>query len=283
MISRRLTVKIAACQLAPAHDIEVRKAQMHSILLRSEKEQVDLICFPEGFLTGYYVDEVLARENSLKVGESDFDEWLKIAKNYSPTVIVGFNERVGVALFDSAAVIENGKLLGVQRKHYLYHNYFASGTSFRHFQSKGVNFGVVICLDTKYFEPSRILALQGAAILFSPMCNRVSTDHPYAKRPSYYSHFVARSYENQCWLVTADWALLSDGETTCPGRSVIYDPDGKEVARSREGIEDLLLFDIPKERLFREKDQRVCGSPLLSQEIATISSAEPMTGKFLTK
>ena len=262
-------MKVAACQFTPASEIQARKVQMKSILKKAEDERIDFLCLPEGFLTGYYAQEDMARKNSLEVGESAFEEWLQILKGSAATIIVGFNEREGDQIFDSAAVIENGRILGVQRKHYLYHRYFTSGSSFSPFSSKGIIFGVVICLDTNYFEPSRLLSLQGASILFSPMCNRVSLNHLYAKRPPYYSQFVARTHENRCWLVAADWIWANDGESICPGHSVIYDSDGQEVARSQEGMEQFLILDIPSDRLMQDKGRRVHGSQPLAQEIAT--------------
>lgn len=265
-------VRVAACQYAPVSEIKARKDQVRTVLEKAEIERIDFVCFPEGFLTGYYEQENLAHINSLKVGEGAFGDWLEVFRGTTSTSIIGFNEREGSKIFDSAAIIENGKLLGVQRKHYLYHNYFASGTSFVTFQSKGITFGVVICLDTIYFEPARLLALQGASILFSPMCNRVPPNHPYAKRPSYYSHFVARSFENRCWLVTADWGWLNDGTSICPGHSVIYNPDGQECARSNEGVEQMVISDIPIEHLISNKGRRIHGSKLLSDEIAKLDS-----------
>ncbi len=263
-------IKVAAYQYTPANDIQARKAQIHNILEKAASKHVDFLCLPEGALTGYYDQEELARKNSLAV-EEDFQEWLDVFRNSTVSVIVGFNERDGDQIFDSAAIIENGSLLGVQRKHYLYHNYFASGTSFSPFSCKGITFGVVICLDTNYFEPARILALQGATILFSPMCNKVPLDHAYAKRPPYYSQFVARSHENRCWLVSADWIWTNDGISVCPGHSVIYDPDGREIARSQEGKEQFLITEIPLNHLFHEKGRRVHGSQKLAQTIEQLT------------
>ncbi len=261
-------VRIGSYQATPESAFAARKAQVNRILSKADKENIDFLCLPEGFLTGYYADEELARKNCLETDGVIFREWLAEISHYQATVIIGFNEREGNHIYDSAAVIEKGSLLGVQRKHYLYHNYFTPGSSFSIFRSKDMPFGVTICLDANYFEPARLLAMQGAAVLFSPMCNRVPLNHPYAKRPNYYSHFVARSFENRCWLVTADWIYPNDGSAVCPGHSVIYDPDGQEIARSPEGIEDLLIVDIPQDRLFQEKGRRVHGSPVLFQEIA---------------
>ncbi len=264
-------IKVAAYQYTPANDIQARKAQIQNILEKAASKHVDFLCLPERALTGYYAQEELARKNSLAVEEEDFQEWLGVFRNSPATVIVGFNERDGDQIFDSAAIIENDSLLGVQRKHYLYHNYFASGTSFSPFNCKGITFGVVICLDTNYFEPARILALQGATILFSPMCNKVPLDHAYAKRPPYYSQFVARSHENRCWLVSADWIWTNDGISVCPGHSVIYDPDGREIARSQGGEEQFLVTEIPLNHLFHEKGRRVHGSQKLAQIIEQLT------------
>lgn len=273
-------IKVAAYQYTPAIDIQGRKTQIHNILEMAASNQIDFLCLPEGSLTGYFAQGDLARKNSLSVKGDDFQQWLGVFRNSSATVIVGFNERDGDQIFDSAAIIENGTLLGVQRKHYLYHNYFASGTSFSPFRSKGITFGVVICLDTCYFEPARILALQGATILFSPMCNKVPLDHPYAKRPPYYSHFVARTHENRCWLVSADWVWTNDGTLVCPGHSVIYDPDGSEVTRSIEWEQGFVVTEIPQERLFYEKGRRMHGSPTLAAEVTRLASSRDLNVFF---
>lgn len=260
-------LKVAAFQSAPKPTWDERIAQIVIILERADHEQIDFLCFPEGFLTGYFEEKSLAKQSALEIVSARFQNLLDQTASFNPTFILGFNERQEDKIFDSAAVIEKGNLLGIQRKHYLYHNYFTSDDRFSVFQSKGITFGVVICLDTNYFEPSRILALQGASILFTPMCNKVAIDHPFAQRPPYYSQFVARTHENRCWLVGADWVWPNDGKTVCPGHSAIYDPDGREIARSHEG-EQLLVTDIPVDQLFHEKGRRLHGSPQLQHQFS---------------
>jgi N-carbamoylputrescine amidase len=260
-------IKVAAYQAAPKSTFENRKQQIFNALNKADRDNIDFICFPECFFTGYYAEEKLARENSIDLKSDDFQNWLSDIRHFHSTIILGLIERDGSDIFDSVAIIEKGKLLGIQRKHYLYHHYFTPGNAFVPFFSKGICFGVIICLDTVYFEPARLLALQGAAVLFSPMCNKVSLDHPFAKRPVYYSHFVARSFENRCWLITADWVWQNDGNMSCPGHTIIYDPDGQEITRSQEGKEEWLIVNIPKNRLFQEKGRRIHGSITLAQEI----------------
>lgn len=267
-------VRIAAYQATPAETFELRYKQIHTILSDADKHSIDIICFPEGFLTGYYDTQELTRENSFSVHDRVFQQFLNDIQGYRVTLIMGFNEREGDSLFDSAAVIEQGILLGVQRKHYRYHDFCQSGAEVSSFTSKGINFGVVVCLDANYFEPSRLCALHGATILFVPTCNKVALTHPFAQRPAYYSHLIARAHENRCWLVAADWVWRNDDMQVCPGHTVAYNPDGREVARSLEGTEDLLVIDIPQDQLFSIKGKRMHGSPELWQKIVKYQKKE---------
>ena len=264
------SIRVAAYQAAPKNTLNERIQDILETLEKADSQQIDFLCFPEGFLTGYYAERELAKRTSMEVASTAFQHFIEQTASMNTTFIIGFNEREGDKIFDSAAIIERGKLLGIQRKHYLYHDYFTSSDQFSIFHSKGVTFGVVICLDSNYFEPSRLLALQGAALLFTPMCNKVSLDHPFSIRPPYYSHFIARTHENRCWLIGADWVWPNDGSMNCPGHSAIYDPDGREIVRSREGDQHFITTDIPKDRLFHEKGRRVHGNPLLMQELAKL-------------
>jgi predicted amidohydrolase len=261
-------IRAAACQIQPEERFEKRLAQAAEVLHEAGKQHIDFLCFPEGFLTGYYSNKAQAEANSLKPSDPIFHEFVLSTAPFSTTFMMGFNEKDGDYLYDSVAVIEKGSLLGIQRKHYLYHPYFTASSTYRTFVSKGITFGCIICLDSNYFEPARLLALQGATILFCPMCNKVPLDHRYAVKPLYYSQFVARSFENRCWLIGADWAYPSDGELVCPGHSVIYDPDGQEINRSASFQNALLVVDIPRERLMHEKGLRVHGSKLLNTQLA---------------
>lgn len=263
-------IRVAAVQSIPKDLMEERLIQILETIKFADQQKVDFLCFPEGFLTGYYAEKNLAEKTAIEATSEFFKDFIAQTSSFKVTFIIGFNEREGDKIFDSAAVIEQGKLLGIQRKHYLYHNYFASGDLFSVFHSKGITFGIVICLDTNYFEPSRLLALQGATILFTAMCNKVSPTHPFNERPPYYSQFIARSHENRCWLVGADWIWPNDGKESCPGHSAIYDPDGREIIRSKENQPDFISVDIPADRLFIEKGRRLYGSLILKEQLKTL-------------
>lgn len=104
-------IRVAAYQTTPNTTFDSRKEQIHDALQKADCEKIDFVCFPEGFLTGYYSQESLARKSSLEVTESIFKDFLYEIRHYLVTIIIGFNEREGDRVFDSAAVIEKGNLL----------------------------------------------------------------------------------------------------------------------------------------------------------------------------
>ncbi|MFQ5730024.1 MAG: nitrilase-related carbon-nitrogen hydrolase [Waddliaceae bacterium] len=118
------SIRIAALQATPKPTFPERSEQVYRALEEADKQHIDFLCFPEGFLTGYYSDKNVARSSSFEIGDKDFQDWLTETQSFYVTAIIGFNERKGEELYNSAAVVEKGQLLGVQRKHYIYHDYF---------------------------------------------------------------------------------------------------------------------------------------------------------------
>lgn len=84
-------IKVAAGQYIPACEIQARKTQIKNILKKAATEYIDFLYLPEGFLTGYYAQEDLARKNSLEVGGADFKEWESAAWSRNRAINSGSN------------------------------------------------------------------------------------------------------------------------------------------------------------------------------------------------
>lgn len=67
------------------------------------------------------------------------------------------------------------------------------------------------------------------------------------------------------------WVWPNDGNFVCSGHTVIYNPDGQEMARSVEGKEQVLIYKIPSTHLYREKGRRVIGSAVLAEQLVRAS------------
>lgn len=69
-------IRVAAYQATPTYSETERVQQVVEALKRADDEQINFLCFPEGFLTGYYAEKELAEKTSMKVASDDFQDFL---------------------------------------------------------------------------------------------------------------------------------------------------------------------------------------------------------------
>lgn len=248
--------------------------RMTQALQRAEAAGAKIVCFPETFLHGYFPSEQQASKNAVDLGGSDFQQILKRLANFDPTVLFGLNEIRDGRLYNTVVVVERGKLLGRYSKNYLVFNYFERGGEFPIFERDGVKFGVVICADTSYIEPARILAMKGARILFTPHFNYIGyaglDDHTWRVR----QHHVAIAIDNSVFVVRSNVVVPESQGTEVfgyagvgVGDSVILNPRGRVLAEAGLCRETLLTSDLPDEQLHQEAAPWKRVSPAVAQAL----------------
>lgn len=234
-----------------------------------EAEGVTTLCCPEAILG------VLAHESD---GESPADVALgvsngELAQVVGPLlgstvrVIVGFTERdPSGAIFNSAAILADGRITGVYRKVYPgYRTVFQAGEDLPVFAEAATPFGIVICNDLWYVEPARVLAAAGAAVIFVP----TNSGHPRSVTSSFRARGenlpVARAVENSVTIVVADIAGRR-GDRVAHGFSCIIDPDGAVIARAEPLVPALLIAEVsPQRRAFDPRGWDGPTNPAVSQ------------------
>ena len=132
---------------------------------------LQILSFPEAFLTGYFKIEEEARKNCFAVESPQMERLLAGTAGFSSLFMVGFNELRGDQLYNTVAVAERGKLLGTYSKAFPIYKYFEPGRDFPVFKKGQLTFGIAVCSDTAFIEPTRILALKGAQVVFAPHFN----------------------------------------------------------------------------------------------------------------
>jgi len=226
---KSIDITIATCQESAIYgDIKKSLEIIKKTVIWAEKKKVDILCFPECFLQGYILNETKARKESLDFGSNKFQDILQIIDNSSTTVILGVIEKDGNHLYNTAVVIEDGKLIGKYRKQYLLNKeiFFTGGNSNPVFEKNGIKFGINICSDTRYPNSCEKLAKKGAKILFFPLNN--SLPHLIANKwkDKHRQYWINRAKENLCWVVTAD--VVEESQTnTGYGFTMVINPDGK--------------------------------------------------------
>lgn len=232
---------------------------VHGLTLASEAK-LDIVSFPESFLTGYFRSEEDSRANCFSLESPQMAQVLKRTADFAPLFMVGFNELRDDKLYNTVAVIEKGKILGRYSKAMPIHRYFTPGREFPVFQKNGLTFGVIICADGGYIEPTRILSLKGARLIFAPHFNYVST--PIQHYQMVRNDHVARAIENGVYFLRANNVEPStslEGMRDLGygyGDSYLVNPNGEIVAAAGLYDEYLMIYNLDLDKEYRSRHNR---------------------------
>lgn len=249
-------MRIAHCQLeAWCGEFDHNLARFEEGLKRADAERAAIVSFPECFLTGYPDTAEAARAGAFAADSPQMTRVLDITSRHEAVAIAGFNETRGDDLYNTAAVVHRGHLLGTYSKCAAYQKFHKQGRSFPVWEHQGVKFGVVICADGGYIEPARILALKGARIIFAPHFNAIGPRGLIPHFMKVRADHAARAIENGVYFVRGNNVVLdpkksglTHGEAVGYGDSYIIDPGGEIVVRSRRHEEDFIFSDVDTSR-----------------------------------
>ncbi|MDA1190632.1 MAG: carbon-nitrogen hydrolase family protein [Candidatus Poribacteria bacterium] len=248
----------------------------------AEANRVEIMSFPESYLTGYFADEPTARQHSFELGSPQIKSLVERTKNISATWMVGFNERRDGKLFNTVIVVERGEVLGRYSKAFPCYAYFTPGREFPVFHRNGVPFAVAICADGGYVEPCRILALKGARIIFAPHYNAIKIDGLINHFTFVRSDHTARAVENGVWFLRGNNVKVGKaGERQMYGDSYLVDPNGEIVIRSRRHAECFVVAEIDLSGWQYHRDRSMQGGRALGKALQeTLNDLEDPSRHF---
>ncbi len=241
-------MKIAAYQ-APLH--ATHSAEIIGLIREQvawgEANGVEILCCPEGVLGGLADYASLPAEIALEVESGQLQALLQPLASERVTTILGFTEidRSG-RLYNTAAVFHRGAVVGTYRKLYpaIHQSVYAAGDKLPVFTIGDLTFGILICNDSNYYEPARIMAAQGAAALFVPTNNGLP---PTKAGPELVAEArsadIARAVENSVAVIRADVAGCAENLVSY-GSSEIVDRDGMVLQAARQLDADLIVAEI---------------------------------------
>lgn len=184
-------------------------------------------------MQGYTLNDEETKERALGLTSSQFKKILHTLKDYKVTIVLGLIEKGVSGFYNTAAVIQGGKLLGTYRKVHLFEENFKPGETYPAFTVNNLKFGINICYDARFAEGSAELTAQGAKVIFYPLNNRLPHEKAANYRDKHTPNLVARAQESGCWVVSSD-VVAQDDSHTGYGCTAIVNPQGEVVSRVKE-------------------------------------------------
>jgi predicted amidohydrolase len=238
-------VKVAAyqCPLLPSGSLEAIKF-IRKRVVWCEAEEVEILCCPEAVLGGLADHAADPGTIAIAVKDGQLSAILKPLGSNTVTTILGFTEISSGQLYNSAAVYHKGTVAGVYRKLHpaIRKSIYQAGDRTPVFSVGDLTFGIVICNDSNYSEPARIMASQGATALFVPTNNALPL-HKADVVASARKSDLARALENRISVIRADVAGRA-ADLVSYGSSSIVDRDGKLLQSAQPLVEDFLIAEI---------------------------------------
>nr|WP_269328485.1 NAD(+) synthase [Kineosporia babensis] len=275
-------LRVAACTMRTAiADPDTNAESVLRIARDNHDEGVGLAVFPELTLTGYSIEDLLLNETLLDDTEAALLKVIEGSAGLVPVLVVGLPLRHRHRIYNCAAVIHNGRLLGLAPKSYLpnYREFYearqmASGAEIEGGQSivfagTEVPFGndllftavdvpgfvlhVEICEDMWVpVPPSALAALDGATVLANLSGSPITIGRAEDRK------LLSRSASSRC-LAAYVFAAAGEGESTTDlswdGQTMIYEngvllAEGERFPTGdRRTVADVDLDLIRSERL----------------------------------
>ncbi|PIH05678.1 carbon-nitrogen hydrolase family protein [Clostridium combesii] len=247
-------LKIALCQMQVQKEKKKNIKKAIEMLTKAKKENCNIAILPEMFNCPYEnkcfksYGEIINEEN----GGETVKAIKKAAKDLELYIVAGsIPEIEGDKIYNTSMVFDNkGVLIAKHRKVHLFDIDVKGGVTFKEsdtltagnkitlFNTPWGKLGVMICYDIRFPELSRIMAVKGAKIIFTPAAFNMTTG------PAHWDTlFKSRALDNQVYMVGVAPARDENSNYVSYGNSLIASPWGNILAKL-DAKEDILFSEI---------------------------------------
>jgi N-carbamoylputrescine amidase len=241
-------IKLAGIQISCCEEKERNIEKAIRLTQIAKEKGAHIICFQELFTTHWFPREMSKRYFSLaeKADGDTMRTMRKLAKESGVVLICPIFEMEEDSFYNSAIVIDaDGEILGSYRKIHVpqiplweERFYFSSGNhGFPVFRTKFAPIGIQICWDNFFPEGSRILALKGAKILFSP------TAAAFASQRKWETVISSNAIANGVYIFRVN-RVGSEEKQDFYGRSFCISPEGELLDKPTGMKDSVALIEI---------------------------------------
>lgn len=241
-------IKLAGIQTSCSEEKERNIEKAVKLTQIAIEKGAQIICFQELFTTHWFPREMDQRYFSLaeKIDGFTITRMQKLAEAYEVVLICPIFEIEEDSFYNSAIVIDaDGEILGSYRKIHVpqiplweERYYFSPGNhGFPVFNTKFAPIGVQICWDNFFPEGSRILALKGAKIIFSP------TAAAFASQRKWETVISSNAITNGVYIFRVN-RVGSEEKQDFYGRSFCISPEGELLDKPTGMKDSIALIEI---------------------------------------
>jgi NAD+ synthase (glutamine-hydrolysing) len=227
-------------------DLAGNAGKMRQLYAEAVRADVDLLAFPELAICGYPPEDLLHKRHFLKDCRRAVEKLA--AECPDKTLVVGFAEDDNLMCYNSAAVLQGGRVSHIYRKSLLPNygvfdeqRYFQPGADPLRISLKSLDIAVTICFDIWNIEwlGDLIGAIGPVQVILNISASPFHTGKIEAREQTIGR--CAREFGcaiAYCNLVGGQDELIFDG------RSMFADSDGVVVTKGKAFDEDLVIADI---------------------------------------
>ncbi len=214
----------------------------------------DIVAFPELAITGYPPEDLVLKPEFIR---DNLHELSRIAQHVGDiTAVVGFVDTDGGDIYNAAAVIQQGQVVGAHHKFYLPNysvfdeqRYFRAGNEWAVYTIRGARVGITICEDIWYpVGPGALEAVGGAEIIL----NINASPYRFGKYDQRYRMVSTRAMDELTYVCYLN-AVGGQDELIFEGASMIFNQDGDLVQRGAFFEEDFLVADLDIDTVFNAR------------------------------
>src|SRR5918999_879908 len=249
-------MRVALAQInTTVGDIWGNVEKMADTLERATDSGAELVAYPELTIPGYPPEDLLMRQSFIEENMRALHEFAgRVPENV--VAAVGFVD-LDADLYNACAVVSGGEVVHRYYKHYLpnygvfdENRYFREGEGAPPILRIGHTLvGLSICEDIWYpGGPPREQAIGGASVLLNVSAS------PYHRRKGAARERMlsVRASDYGCYVLFCNLTGGQD-ELVFDGHSVVFDPEGRLVARAGQFREDLLIVDLYPDRSLMQR------------------------------
>ena len=215
--------------------------------------KADIITLPELAICGYPPEDLLFKPQFIQANLQSLQKIIEASNGI--TVVVGFVDSDG-DIYNAAALISDGKLIGTYHKIYLpnygvfdENRYFRAGNECPVYVINGIGIGINVCEDIWYEAgPATVQAYSGAEVIIN-----ISASPYHRGKGESREKMIATRASDTVAIFAYNNLIGGQDELVFDGHSCIFDERGNLVTRGKQFEEDFIVADLDIESVFRAR------------------------------